>query len=406
MKTHYQKEIEILVSISKNDGLLLLSYAPRGGAGYLGEQLAEDDEVRVTKIFVFEERHIYERDDDEWIFKLGVLKGDFYIIEKDILGISHDLRIHSSCTINSNIFIANRGISVFKNIDKVTAEPITVGGHEEPSIPEKKFKSLLKQFPTHIELNHYVRSRITRILNDYFETTTDAQSKFETYLKKRTSDKETSKETPIEPLSKEYEVEKYEFIRDELIEMLKNSEAYLEDAWQKKILKFIRLLFPKYVAVLENLHIKDFYSNTEKVTKREIDIALVDANGHIDVIEIKRPFANCLVSKGKYRNNFVPKRELSGSVMQVEKYLFHLSKWGQTGEQEILKKRKNELPNGLMLRVTNPKGLIIAGREDGLSSEQLFDFEFMKRKYANIIDIITYDDLLKRLDNIIEMMKR
>jgi len=34
------------------------------------------------------------------------------------------------------------------------------------------------------------------------------------------------------------------------------------------------------------------------------------------------------------------------------------------------------------------------------ASQQL-DLEIIKRKYANMIDILTYDDLLRRLDNII-----
>ena len=188
--------------------------------------------------------------------------------------------------------------------------------------------------------------------------------------------------------------------------MLKNSDSYSEKDWQNKILPFLLLLFPKYIAVLDNLHIKDFYSKPNKTTDRFIDLTLVDVNGHIDIIEIKKPFENCIVSKGKYRNNFTPKKELSGAVMQVEKYIFHLSKWGKIGEETISKKRRKELPSDLSLRITNPKGMIILGKEKDLKGDQLFDFEFIKRKYSNIVDIITYDDLLKRLDNIIEMLKR
>ena len=32
---------------------------------------------------------------------------------------------------------------------------------------------------------------------------------------------------------------------------------------------------------------------------------------------------------------------------------------------------------------------------------QMFDLEVIKRKYANMMDILTYDDLLRRLSNII-----
>ena len=92
--------------------------------------------------------------------------------------------------------------------------------------------------------------------------------------------------------------------------------------------------------------------------------------------------------------------------MQAEKYLFHLSKWGRTGEQEIYKKRKHELPAVIDLKITNPKALILLGRNNDFTGEQRFDFEVIRRKYANMVDIMTYDDLLGRVENIIAMMKQ
>jgi hypothetical protein len=159
-------------------------------------------------------------------------------------------------------------------------------------------------------------------------------------------------------------------------------------------------------SVLEALQIKDFYSTKGKPKNRFIDIALVDADGHIDVVEIKKPFENAVLSKGKYRDNYTPRKELSGSIMQVEKYLFHLNKWGFRGEEEINRKRSKDLPQGLKIRIVNPKGLIMLGRDDGFTDHEKFDFEVVRRKYANVMDIITYDDLLRRLDNMIDQMKR
>ena len=49
---------------------------------------------------------------------------------------------------------------------------------------------------------------------------------------------------------------------------------------------------------------------------------LVDAGGNVDIVEIKRPFADSLMSGGQYRGNHVPKQELSGTIMQMEKYIF------------------------------------------------------------------------------------
>ena len=46
------------------------------------------------------------------------------------------------------------------------------------------------------------------------------------------------------------------------------------------------------------------------------------------------------------------------------------------------------------------------GREANLSDEQRDDFEIVKRKYKNVIDILTYDDLLQRLDFTIEQIQK
>lgn len=132
---------------------------------------------------------------------------------------------------------------------------------------------------------------------------------------------------------------------------------------------------------------------------------MIDANGTIDIIEIKKPFVNCLLSRHKYRDNYTPRIELAGSVMQVEKYIFHLNKWGRDGEKQILKQRQSDLPPNFELKVTNPQAILILGRDLDFSGEQKFDFEIIKRKYANIVDIMTYDDLLRRLDNIIAMIE-
>jgi len=183
--------------------------------------------------------------------------------------------------------------------------------------------------------------------------------------------------------------------------MLDNSDSYSENDWQDKILEIILLLYPKYIKCFSEVRINDYYSNPTRTTTRRIDLMLVDSIGNIDVIEIKKPFEFCVITKNTYRDNFTPMKELSGTIMQVEKYLFHLNKWGVNGEKALTLKYQSQLPNELTIKVTNPKGLIIIGRDHNLTESQRFDFEIIKRKYSNIMDIITYDDLLKRLENII-----
>lgn len=186
---------------------------------------------------------------------------------------------------------------------------------------------------------------------------------------------------------------------------MENSESIPEKEWQENIVNIILLVFPKYIKYFSEVSIKDFYSDRNRVGDKRMDIMLVDFNGNIDVIEIKKPFKNKVLHKNKYRKNHIPHQELSGSIMQVEKYIFHLTKWGRQGEVSLSSRFKSYLPNNLDIKITNPKAFIIMGRDDNFTDEQKLDFEVIRRKHNNIIDILTYDDLLRRVKNIVDMLK-
>ncbi len=400
-----------MIKISKKNGRLLLSYQPDrfSGARWLDEKLEQDGSVTLRRTFTFTSADLVSQvaqtdgdDDDERIFVLGVLQGGYYKISREILDLKHDLMLDSAMKLEPGRFIAQRDISVFRRIDNLIDEPIIVGGNNASALPLADFDLLLKNFPTTTELTHYARSRIVRVLKDYFGTLSDAEDRLNRYLDSKQKLAAHSRES----LLANFELQKFEYIRAELKSMLAAVESYTEKDWQKKVLGLLLLIFPKYIAVLENVHVKDFYSNPGKISDRYIDLMLVDANGSIDIIEVKKPFPNALLSRNKYRNNHTPRTELAGTIMQAEKYLFHLSKWGSAGEQDIYRKRKSELPAGIELRITNPKALILLGRDNDFNGEQRFDFEIIRRKYANMLDIMTYDDLLRRLENIIIMIKR
>jgi len=400
-----------LIKIIKKENQLLLEYVPdnlRGdGVSLIDTSLKEDGNVTITRIFTFQSKDIlidpqFIFDEEERrVFVLGLIEENYYKIDKDILGLQFDLLLDKAMKVNKKTFVATGNISVFNKIDNLIKEQIVIGDDYENAIPIIEFERLLNSFPTKTTLDHFAHSRISGILKDYLGTITDAEKKLNDHLKKQKPIKSSDKLAVLQ----EYEVRKYEFIRDRLIEMLNDLDAYSEGEWQKLMLDFLLLIFPKYVAVLETLHIRDYYTEPGKSTNRYIDLTLVDANGNIDIIEIKKPFTNSLLSTRKYRDNYTPKKELSGSVMQVEKYLFHLNKWGVEGEKQINAKRSSELPSGMQIKVTNPKAMIILGRDNDFATDQRFDFEIIKRKYANIVDIMTYDDLLQRLENIIAKFK-
>ena len=172
-----------------------------------------------------------------------------------------------------------------------------------------------------------------------------------------------------------------------------HAEGYTEARWQIEIIQIIQLLYSKYVHAIPEAPVKDSLAGKD----RYIDFMLVDASGYVDAVELKKPFAECIVTKNVYRDNHVPMRELNGTVMQLEKYLYHLNRWGQQGEKKLNDCYGDQLPDGVAIKVVNPSGMIIMGRDNDLTEDQKSDFEVIRRKYRNVVDIITYDDLLRRL---------
>lgn len=400
-----------MIKFSTKANQLLLTYQPDrfNDARWLDEKLRQEGQVTLRRTFTFTPADLLtpsmpseETDDEERSFVLGALEECYFRVNKAILGLKNDLLLDNTMRLNAATFIAQRDISVFRRIDELIDEPIIIGGDNDNAIPLADFEQLQHTFPTSTEITHYASARIARVLKDYFGTMSDAEGKLNRYLNRKKRLRASSRPSIIT----NFELQKFEYVHAELSAMLRQADSYLEKDWQTKILSLLLFTFPKYVAVLENVHIKDFYTDASKATNRYIDLMLVDANGSVDIIEVKKPFSNALVSRHTYRDNHIPRKELAGSVMQAEKYLFHLNKWGHAGEQEIYKKHKDELPADMELKITNPKAMILLGRDDDFVGQQRFDFEIIRRKYANMLDIMTYDDLLRRVGNIVEMMRR
>ena len=409
-----------MIDFTEDRDGLILRYSPElEGSDWLWNDLTSSGKTKLSRVFTLERRDLLhepaEGDDIggfEFQFRFGKRNGAYYRIEGRVFGIPNNVLIaDTGIKVQRKLFVAERNVSIFRRLAQVIGqdEDIIVGGIQAGSIPTEVFNQLLDKFPNSTELDRYANARVANIVGEYFDGMKDFRAQYENYLSRRKSVVSETKLRPTDLL--EAEINKFRLIRDTLNLWLASSERRTEKEWQQMILAFILLIFPKYIAVLENVQIEDYYSSTGSTKARFIDIALVDANGSLDVIEIKRPFDDILLSASRYRDNFVPTKELSGTIMQAEKYLFHLSKWGLSGEIKLNKKYGGKLPAGVSIRVTNPKALLILGRDrkrDGspaLNQHQTFDLEVIKRKYANMMDIMTYDDLLRRLDNTIKALE-
>lgn len=399
--------------IYKNNKILLVYYADFGNSSWIINKFADDKDIILMNTYFLElndlhkdnsesnndliEYYIHE-DNPVYSFNFALLVNDYYKISKRILDINNTLFIHKSIKIKNEYFVAPKKISVFKKIDKLVKEDIYIGGNNPNAIPKNEFLNIIHAFPNLYEIKSYVDARISTILKNYLDTTIDGDTKYNHYMNKKISIIGTN----LTNIFLESELFKYNTIYNKLENMLEYEINYNENVWQNEILQIIQLLYPKFIKAFSKVRIKDTYNDKW----RELDYLLVDATGNIDIIEIKKPFNNCIVTERLYRDNYIPLRELSGTVMQIEKYIFYLNKWGKDGENYLTKKLKNELPQDFRIKIINPSGIIIMGREKNLNINQKQDFEVIKRKYKNIVDIITYDDLLQRLKFSIELLEK
>lgn len=407
---------------------VVLTYeADLEGNGWVGEKLRNDGRVTLRRVFTFKSRDLVSepardnqkndfedfeyRENFAYRFRFAARRDGYFHIEGRIFDIDNPVLIaDSGLQLEIKVFVAERNISIFRKIAALVApdQPIIVGGNRTGAIPIPDFQALLSKFPNTGELNRYAAARVASVIGDYITPLSDARALYEAYLNRRRS---TMTATLAQQELLHTEIEKYVFIRDTITEWLRGGSARSERDWQKMIVNFLLLIFPKYVAVLSNVKIVDAYSVSGSMKNRFIDLALIDATGNIDVIEIKKPFDDALMGRTTFRDNYIPTKELSGSIMQAEKYLFHLSKWGVAGEKALTQRYASKLPPGMGVRITNPKAMIILGRDrrpdgaEALDASQQLDLEIIKRKYANMIDVLTYDDLLRRLNNIIVTLR-
>lgn len=401
---------------------LLLIYRPHDGTHWVYRKFKRGDEVILKGTFHLTRANLVHDDVDEWVddadyvphgdpddFEFGgedrivflvanADRGNYFRFGKDVLPVGVDVLLHRQARPTWKWFSADRKTSVLGVVAHLKPSRIVIGGDAPDAIPVVDYERLIDQFPTSHELKRYVLARVSTVVREYTDATVDAEAQL-----RKTVDRKV-KGTPKDLAApfRAADVRKYEYLRKHLNDMLTSKPgAYKEAHWQDQIIKIICLLNPKYIEAFTAVKVKDFDGGTWRI----LDILLVDASGNVDVLEIKQPFGEAMLTGGLYRDNHVPLRELSGTVIQVEKYLLHLSRWGIKGEEILTRRYAARLPPGFKIRVVNPSGLIIMGRDHDMIPQQRHDFEVVRRHYKHIADIVTYDDLLRRLETVLTKLR-
>jgi len=396
-----------MIDFTKPGDELLMRYVPeRGADDWLLKPLESDDEIPLSGRALHVRREIYRPEIDDgdfsmdpcYRFVVGRLVDGYYQIDRSFLGIEYDLYLHRSLKFKKRIFVAETNIPIFRGFNTYGFGSLHVGGDHPEALPGEVFEEMLRQFPNTYELKKYARARVSSMIRNYVPLQADHEAEYLRYRQRKAS----AKGSQPQRVFGGYENDKFAALVQKIETMLADADTYTEAQWQTEILQVIQFLYPKYVCAFPEAPVRDTLAGKN----RKIDFLLVDASGYVDAIEIKKPFSECMVTSNRYRDNHVPMRELSGTIMQLEKYLYHLNRWGQTGEDTLNKRYEPQLPDGLNIKIVNPSGMMIMGRDYAFTPDQRMDFEVIRRKFRHVVEIMTYDDLLRRLQTIRDQFKQ
>lgn len=372
------------------------------------DKLEKDEDYYICRCFLFTKKHLRKKDlyENELYFCIGEVQSEYTHIDNEILGIDHDFYFSNEIKLKKHHFVAYRNISILAKIDQVVEQDVYIGGKHSGYIPIDTFEFLIKKFPKTAELDYYAHARIATIVKEFFPKSEIHEIKYKRFLERRERTLASTFSPTIQTAFQEnveIEFQQFNSVRYDLVELLEREQGLTEKVWQEKIHGLLRLLYPKYIAGVREIFIKgvDQYDKFP-------DFLLVDANGYIDILEIKKPNVQLLTKQSSYRNNYVPVRDLAGAIQQTEKYIYCLNAWGKEGEQNLQKQlaEKCKLSNSVIPKIVNPQGILLLGRSKDFNHQQKTDFELIKRQYKHIAEIMTYDDLLQRIDNIIAALSQ
>ena len=390
------------VDFETNGNELILVYTPERGSEDIKKRLISEDGVLIKKTF-FVNQILLREVDDEFVYEdtlrfcIGTIGEHYTHLDSEVFRTKHSFYFANEIKLNYKMFIAHRDIAILRKIDEVIERDFYIGGDWEAhnGISKETFKDLINKFPKTAEMDKYAHMRIASIIKDYFPECDKYEAIYEKFIESKNNSFVSTTST-VSKYNIQIELEQFTVAYQELNDMLDRYKAIDEKQWQEKIHNILQLLYPKYICCAREIK---FYGGKND---KQPDFLLVDANGFVDILEIKKADVHVLT---QYRNNYVAAREISGAVQQIEKYIFCLNS-SYKAQEEVAKKLTELLPDGIEVKFVNPQGVLLAGRSNNFDREQLKDFELIKRQYKHVADIMTYDDLAQRLRNIIAALEK
>ena len=388
-----------------NDEKLLLIYEPElRGVEHLIDSFNRTETIRLGGLDL-SEKNIVDYDEYTITFAVGIREGEYYKLDKEIFGNEYEFMFHQALSniktfkLENKHFFQGKFARVIPMISECVNSDIKIVPNDflienDGFVPLQIFEQLIEKFPNQREVALYKRACISAIIGEYFSDTSPIQ-KYNEYVEMRRRD--LKDDTQIIDINRNIDIYKYNLILSELREMLNGNYSELE--WQERLLPIILLMYPRYVKCLKKVRL-----SIGSGKYKELDYMLIDSDGNVDIIELKKPFEECVLRKAKYRENYVPGLELSGAIQQIQKYVYYLNTYKHLNEEKLNEKYGKEL-NGVKIKIVNPQGIIICGRKSDFIEQQDLDYEIIKRQYKALTEILTYDELIKRLENILSILE-
>lgn len=362
-----------------------------------------------------EDANSYFTDTNEVAFCVGFFEDGYIKFNSAITKTVHDFFFVSNIPFRASFFVKDNYISILKGIDRVIENDLYVD-IENLNTPNhitfEYFQYVVNNFPGTTELRHYSNMRLSAIFADLEDNSAEYLRKYDKFIatRKSVSRVKTLNETHPQIISSSlfegslYKLEQFKVLLSDFDTRL-NKEQHDESFWQEYVHNIIPFLFPKYIVSIREI-VFDKIDEVEDEHNRKPDFILIDTSGFVDVMDIKVPEIELISNKVVYRNNHYPLKSFSGSVVQVEKYIYCLNQAPKINVKKIIEKSRGLLPEDIKVRIINPIGLLIAGRSPNSDVHRLRDFELIKRQYKNVVEIMTYDDILNRLKNITVSLER
>lgn len=271
-------------------------------------------------------------------------------------------------------------------LDRMFSESFDRNRELNNEIVQRRFFNAFPSYFTTAPPSAYVPGSIAKILSGDVikKLSSDDKEAFNKilpeFLKSETMSSLAIKAVEIDGLKK---------LAEEFAAELKNQHS--ENWWQNYIQARILIMQQGYIRPIEKMNVA--IGNTKFP-----DFALVTHDNYLDILEIKKPDTRIL-REDTSRGNFHWDTEIARAIIQVENYLELIA--SQAAQVRTFVKDSYNLE----LKVVRPRGFILAGNSvEFLTQKQRDDFRLLSHGLKNVM-VITYDELLVRLENHIRVLE-